>query len=121
VIDLDLLTQVKILLGIATDDTSQDGILTYICNFVTGLALRYCKLTVATDDINFVLAGMVTERYRANGYGQQASPQIVESITTGKETVHFMKLRNAPENFILSNELTDGEKTMLTSFRKLWP
>lgn len=117
-IDLDLLTQVKILLGIT--DTSQDGILTYICNFVTGLALRYCKLTVATDDINFVLAGMVTERYRANGYGQQASPQIVESITTGKETVHFMKLRNAPENFILSNELTDGEKTMLTSFRKLW-
>lgn len=116
---MDLLTQVKTLLGI-TDD-SKNGVLTYIVNLVTGLALRYCRLTAATDELNTVLTGMVVERYRANGYGQEAIPQQVSSITEGNETVSFMKARNVPENFILSNELTDGEKSMLVPFRKLWP
>lgn len=107
------------LLGLT--DTSKDALLTYIGNLVTGMAMKYCHLTVRPDDFDTVLAPMVVERYRANGWGQEATPQVVESITEGNESVHFMKMRNNPENFILSNELTDGEKTALQPFRKLWP
>ena len=106
------------LLGIT--DTGKDDMLTYIGNLVTGMATRYCKLKVTPDDFVTGLAPMVVERYRANGYGQEASPQTVSSITEDKETVSFVKLRSVPENFIISNELTDGEKKMLTPFRKLW-
>lgn len=116
---MGLLDESKMLLGIT--DTSKDNFLTYIGNLVSGMAMRYCKLPLVPDEMADVLASMVAERYRANGYGQDATPQIVESISEGQETVRFMKLRNAPENFILSNELTDGEKSMLQPFRKLWP
>ena len=88
------------LLGIT--DTSKDNLLTYIGDLVTGMAMKYCRLTVQPDDFETVLAPMAAERYRANGYGQEAAPQIVESISEGNESVHFMKLRNAPENYILS-------------------
>lgn len=114
-----LLDNTKMLLGI-TDD-SKDNQLTYIGNLVTGMAMRYCKLKVMPDDFSTVLAPMVVERYRANGYGQESAPQTVSGITVGNETVSFAKLRNTPQDFIISNELTAGEKTMLTPFRKLWP
>lgn len=116
---MELIDNVKMLLGIT--DSSKDELLTYLGNLVTGMANKYCKAAVAPDDFSTVLAPMVAERYRANGYGQEASPQIVESISEGNESVHFMKLRNAPENYILSNELTDGEKSVLQPYRKLWP
>lgn len=114
-----LLDDAKMLLGIA--DASQDSLITYLDNVVSGMAMRYCRLSVMPDEMMDVLAGMVAERYRANQYGQSNTPQIVESITDGDESVRFMKLRNAPENFILDNSLTDGEKSMLQPWRKLWP
>lgn len=114
-----LLDDVKMLLGIT--DGSQDNLVTYIGNLVSGAAMRYCKLSVMPDDMETVLAGMVAERFRANQYGQSSTPQIVESIRDGEEELRFMKLRNAPENFILDNSLTDGEKSMLQPWRKLWP
>lgn len=114
-----LTDDVKMLLGIT--DSSKDNIITYIGNLVSGMALRYTKLPAATSDMETVLASMVAERFRANGYGQEATPQVVESVREGDVDVRFMKLRNAPENYILDNELTDGEKSMLRRFRKLWP
>ena len=117
---MDLFTQVKILLGIAVSDTSQDGIINYLVSYVTGLALRYCRLTASNSDIDTTLAPMIIERYRINGYGQEAAPQIVESVSEGNTSVHFRNPRNAPQSFVLSSELTAGEKTMLTPFRKLW-
>ena len=106
------------LLGISDD--SKDNLLTYIGNLVTGMAMRYCRVTVQPDEFEVVLAPMIAERYRVNGWGQESIPQTVASVTAGNETVQFVKLRNVPENFIISNELTPGEKTALQPFRKLW-
>ena len=116
---MPMLDQVKMLLGIT--DTGKDGLLTYIGNLVNGMAMQYCRLSVRPDDFDTVLPPMVAERYRANGWGQECTPQTVESISEGNVSVHFAKLRNVPENFIISNELTDGEKTVLQPYRKLWP
>ena len=114
-----MIDQVKLLLGIA--DGSKDGILQYTCDFVTGLALRYCRLTTVPDDMALALASMAAERYRANGYGQDQTPQQMASVAVGDETVTFQKPRNVPQSYILSSELTDGEKSMLRPWRKLWP
>lgn len=107
------------LLGIT--DSGKDALLNYVGDLVTRMALKYCRLVAAPDDFSTVLAPMVVERYRANSWGQEAAPQSVESVQEGDVSVHFMKLRNNPENFILSNELTDGEKSQLAPYRKLWP
>ena len=113
-----LLDQSKLLLGL-TDD-SKDNLLTYIGNVVNSMAMKYCRVAVAPDDFEIVLAPMVVERYRANGWGQEEAPQTVESVSDGNEKVSFVKLRNVPENFIISNELTAGEKSALQPYRKAW-
>ena len=116
---MTLLENAKMLLGIT--GTTKDGLLTYIGNLVNSMAVKYCRLAAAPDDFDMVLAPMVAERYRENGWGQEEAPQTVSGVTVGNETVSFAKLRNVPENFIISNELTDGEKSALQPYRKLWP
>lgn len=110
---MDLEAQVKLLLGIT--DTSKDGIIVYLISLVSGLALRYCKLSASTADLNTVLAGMIVERYRASQYGQDQMPKQVQSIREDDTQVNYA-VRS-----MLTNELTDGEKAMLTPFRKMWP
>lgn len=117
---MELITQVKILLGIADTDTSKDEILNHIIPLVEGLALRYCRLDAATADLDTVLAEMAVGRYRVNGFGGESLPQRVSEVSEGNVSIHFEHMSNAALPFILSNELTDGEKNMLRPFRKLW-
>jgi hypothetical protein len=114
-----LLDDAKKLLGIS--DISRDDMLTYIGDLVSGQAQRYCCVPAAPDEMEPVLVSMVVERYRAAGYGQEQTPQQVSSVTVGNEAVSFQKPRNVPQSYILSSELTDGEKSMLRPWRKLWP
>jgi hypothetical protein len=114
---MDLTEQVKLLLGIADD--SKDGIIGYLVSFISGLALRYCKLSESTDELDFVLAGMIVERYRVNDYGKDSIPKQVQTVKEDDTQITYY-MRNAPQAYILSNELTDGEKAMLVPFRKLW-
>ncbi len=113
---MDLTSQVKMLLGIT--DSSKDDIIGYFVSFVTGLALRYCKLPAPTPELDFVLAGMIAERYRVNAYGHEAIPKQVQSVKEDDTQITYY-MRNAPQAYILSNELTDGEKKMLAPFRKM--
>lgn len=117
---MELLSQVKILLGIADTDTSKDDILNHVISLVEGLALRYCRLDAATADLDTVLADMAVGRYRVNGYGGESLPQRISEVSEGNVDIHFEHMSNAPMPYIPSNELTDGEKTMLKPFRKLW-
>lgn len=117
---MELLSQVKILLGIDDADTSKDGILNHIISLVTSLALRYCRLDAETDELDTVLAEMASGRYRVNGYGAEDLPQRISEISEGNVDIHFEHMSNEPLPFIPSNELTGGEKDMLRPFRKLW-
>lgn len=108
------------LLGIADTDTSKDSILNHIISLVKGLALRYCRLDTETDELDTVLSEMAAVRYRVNGFGSENLPQRVSEVSEGSVDIHFEHLSNEPLPFIPSNELTDGEKAMLSPFRKLW-
>jgi hypothetical protein len=62
-----------------------------------------------------VIDGVVMRLYRANGYGTEAAPQTLSTVTEGNVTV---QLKTAQYSGDMS--LTDAEVSTLVPYRKLW-
>lgn len=112
---MTLLEQVKLLLGIR--DTEKDALLSVLCDTVTEQVKAYCHLTnVSGAGLQGLMADMVVSRYRACGYGQEAEPKVVSSISEGDTSLSYKTTQSAA-----SVELTEDDWQALSPYRKLWP
>ena len=114
---MDLLAQVKMLLGIADIDTSKDGVINFLITRVSADVKKFCRISdVSSDELQALIADMVVTRYRARGYGKETAPQVLSSIAEGDVTLQFKTTQ-----YNATSELTDAEKSALVPYRKLWP
>ena len=112
---MTLLEQVKLLLGIT--DTEKDALLSVLCDTVTAQVKTYCRLSnVSGAGLQGLMADMVVNRYRACGYGQEAEPKVVSSISEGDTSLSYKTTQSAA-----SVELTEDDWQALSPYRKLWP
>ena len=112
---MTLLEQVKLLLGIR--DTEKDALLSVLCDTVTEQVKTYCRLSdVSSAGLQGLMADMVVSRYRARGYGQEAEPKVVSSISEGDTSLSYKTTQPT-----VSGELTEDDRRALSPYRKLWP
>lgn len=112
---MTLLEQVKLLLGIR--DTEKDALLSVLCDTVTEQVKTYCRLSdVSGAGLQGLMADMVVSRYRARGYGQEAEPKVVSSISEGDTSLSYKTTQS-----VASVELTEDDWQALSPYRKLWP
>lgn len=111
---MTLMEQVKILLGIA--GTDKDTLLSLLCDNVTAQVKTYCRLSnVANTGLQGNMAEMVVTRFRARGYGQDATPKTVSKLTEGDVSLTFDVTQ-----YNATGELTDTEKKELSQYRRMW-
>ena len=112
---MTLLEQVKLLLGIR--DTEKDALLSVLCDTVVEQVKTYCRLSdVSGAGLQGLMADMVVSRYRARGYGQEAEPKVVSSISEGDTSISYKTTQPT-----VSGELTEDDRRALAQYRKLWP
>ena len=111
---MTLLEQVKVLLGVS--DTDKDALLGLLCDNVTAQVKTYCRLSdVSNAGLQGLMADAVVTRYRARGYGQEAAPKTVSSISEGDVSISFKSAQ-----YDTTGELTDAEKQALSQYRRMW-
>lgn len=112
---MELLEQVKLLLGIS--GTGKDALLGLLCDSVAAQVKAYCRLSDVSDaGLQGILADMAITRYRARGYGQEAAPKVLSGLSEGDVSFTYKTVQ-----YDATGELTDAEKSVLSSYRKLWP
>lgn len=112
---MTLLEQVKVLLGIV--GIEKDALLGLLCDTVAEQTKTYCRISnVSSIGLQGLMADIVVSRYRACGYGQEAAPKTVSSISEGDVSVSFKTVQ-----YEATGQLTEPEKKMLAQYRRLWP
>jgi hypothetical protein len=112
---MKLLEQVKLLLGIS--GTDKDTLLTLLCDNVTAQVKTYCRISDVSDaGLQGIMADIVVTRYRARGYGQEATPKVLSGLSEGDVSFTYKAAQ-----YETTGELTDAEKKALAQYRKLWP
>lgn len=102
------------LLGITSVDN--DALLALLCDNVTAQVKTYCHIADASNTgLQGVMADMVVNRYRSRGYGQEAEPKVVSSISEGDTSISYKTIQTGT-----NGELTDDDRRALAQYRKLW-
>lgn len=87
------------LLGIT--DSVQDGLLSFLLEDAENLILGYCKIKAIPTQLESLVPVIAADMYRAKGYGREASPEDVKSISEGERSVSYDSKRPS-ENFLAS-------------------
>jgi len=86
------LAKLKALLGIASDDTTQDINLQFIIDDVTENILNYCNLDELPSGLEHTAYRMAIDLYRNEAIGEAEAPMgSVSSIAEGEVTTSFHK------------------------------
>ena len=91
-VNSDTLETLKMLLGIKDDE--QDGLLSFLIGDTINLILGYCRLYVMPRQLESLVPKIAADMYRANGYGDTKSPQLVKSISEGERSVTYTETDN---------------------------
>lgn len=87
-----MLENIKMLLGIAGDDTTKDALINYWINFYTKMVLKYCHIDALNEDLQGIIEQMVVIRmggFGSAGSTSQARPDGVKSITRGDYSITY--------------------------------
>lgn len=86
---MDLLAQLKMMLGIAAEDTSMDAVLHFMLDSVTERIVNYCHIDALPDGLTHTAVEMAMELYRTQNAGAADAARAINSVTLGKETVSY--------------------------------
>ena len=81
----------KLLLGI--EDDSKDTLLSFLIDDAEALILGYCRICFLPRQLEGLLPMIAADVYRAKGYGSEAAPNTVKSISEGQRSVSFETTR----------------------------
>lgn len=109
------LAKLKLLLGIAPEDMSQDVFLQFIMDDVEEMVKNYCKLQEVPKGLVNTCYRMAMDIYRAEGIGEADAPLSVSSITEGDTSTSFGSSRTE----WLKDTLLKDYKAQLNAYRKL--
>ena len=112
-----MLDKLKLLLGIAGEE--QDGVLSFVLETVTDMALNYCNLDEIPPRLESIVVRMAADQYRSEGYGQAAAPQTAQSVTRGDVTVNYGNNSNTAEITGAGKSILDDYRAQLNAFRRL--
>ena len=113
-----MLDKLKLLLGIAGEE--QDGVLSFVLETVTDMALNYCNLDEIPPRLENIVVRMSADLYRSEGYGQTAAPQVAQSVTRGDVTVSYGSNASAAAEITgAGKSLLDDYRAQLNAFRRL--
>lgn len=96
----DALQKTKMLLGIEGD--SRDNLLSFLIDDCERLALDYCRIDELPEGLYDVIPQMAARKYRDNGYGTEAAPQTVKSLSQGARSVGYSDTNSGTDSFLNS-------------------
>lgn len=111
---MELLTTLKKLLGITTDD--KDEILTFVLEAVTQAVKNYCWIDELPEELDPLVLSMSVDYYRAQEPGKETADGVLKSISEGDVSMSFQTEGTAGEEAGLS--LLRGYEQQLARFRK---
>ena len=103
-----MLENIKMLLGIAGDDTSKDNLINYYINSITTKVLKYCKLDKLSPELNQFIEIKVASIIKATSNNPN-----VKSIARGDTTISYSDSKSVFE----TAELTTIEKEELDKYK----
>ncbi|MGM9935769.1 MAG: phage head-tail connector protein [Candidatus Ornithomonoglobus sp.] len=86
--------QLKILLGIAREDTSKDPLLELILDETRDYILSYCHLREIPTKLQSLVPFMAADLYRNKKYGTENTPTDIKSISEGSRSVSYETIRS---------------------------
>lgn len=87
-----MLENVKMLLGIASGDTTKDALIDYWIAYYTRMVLKYCHITELNDDLSGIIEQIVIARMGGVGSASgtaTTAPEGVRSITRGDYSITY--------------------------------
>nr|DAZ12946.1 MAG TPA: Head Tail Connector Protein [Caudoviricetes sp.] len=96
---METLLTLKLLLGI--EDGKQDGLLSFLISDTENMILGYCRIEVMPRQLESLVPIIAADLYRAKGYGQEAAPEDVKSISEGSRSISYERVR--PDDNVLMN------------------
>lgn len=94
--ELEILEEVKMLLGVAAQEGAEETeadkteeLLTFLITDTVGAVMKYCRIEVLPRQLYGLIAQIVCELYRSRGYGDSANGAAVKSVTEGDRRVEF--------------------------------
>ena len=93
------LPKLKMLLGI--EDEKQDDLLKFLLDDTENLITGYCRIDFLPRQLESLLPVIAVDNYRAHGYGSEAAPEVVKSISEGERSISFAE--TTPSGDILAN------------------
>ena len=69
------------LLGIKDDE--QDNLLSFLIDDTVNMIMAYCHIDVLPRQLESLVPKIAADMYRAKGYGDSKSPEVVKSISEG--------------------------------------
>lgn len=95
----EALTRLKMLLGI--NGSEQDSLLSFLIEDTIDMILGYCRIDVLPRQLESLVPMIVADAYRAKGYGQEAAPEVIKSISEGERSVSYAETN--PDGDFLSS------------------
>ena len=89
------LPKLKMLLGIEGD--KQDDLLKFLLEDTENLITGYCRIGFLPLQLESLLPVIAADNYRAKGYGSEAAPEVVKSISQGERSVSFAETTPASD------------------------
>ena len=79
--------RLKMLLGI--EDEGKDTLLSFLIDDTINLILGYCRLDELPRQLESLVPVIAADMYRAKGYGGEATPEVIKSISEGQREVSY--------------------------------
>mgnify|MGYP000009092690 FL=1 len=89
---MEQLGTLKMLLGIKDDE--QDSLLSFLIEDTVNMIMAYCHIDVLPRQLESLVPKIAADMYRAKGYGDSKSPEVVKSISEGERSVTYAETDN---------------------------
>ena len=113
-----MLYEIKVLLGIDSEDKTKDAVLTFLMESMNEKAKRYCRLKEIPAEMENLLIEIIVSRFRTQNYGSSDIPTTVTNISDNGQSVGFKLVGGTDE--IKASGFTESEEAMLNLWRRLW-
>ena len=80
------------LLGIKDDE--QDSLLSFLIEDTVNMIMAYCHIDVLPRHLESLVPKIAADMYRAKGYGDSKSPEVVKSRSEGERSVTYAETDN---------------------------
>lgn len=95
----EALERLRMLLGI--EDNKRDGLLSFLIDDTVDMILGYCRIEILPRQLESLVPMIAADAYRAKGYGREAAPEVIKSISEGERSVSYAETN--PDGDFLSS------------------